>query len=175
MDCHEFQRYHPELLDDSLSAADTTRVRAHMCECTKCADQDAMLRRALLLFRNLSPIEPSRNFAEQLKRRLAEARSLGPARERARRPMLAFTAVAASLAFTAILLDSAERSTPALTLPPVLAVSPEPAATSFVSPAIAASMSVGFPVWPTLLMAEHASQSVAEAEFRFASLTHNRE
>jgi hypothetical protein len=89
--------------------------------------------------------------------------------------MLAFTAVAASLAFTAILLDSAERSTPALTLPPVLAVSPEPAATSFVSPAIAASMSVGFPVWPTLLMAEHASQSVAEAEFRFASLTHNRE
>lgn len=49
-------------------------MQAHVAECASCARQDAAVRRALLLFRNLPAIEPSPDFAARLQSRLRAER-----------------------------------------------------------------------------------------------------
>ena len=173
MDCREFQRIHPELLDEALPAVDLVRVHRHMLECQACAGRDASIRRALLVFRNLQPIEPSREFSDRLNRKLVEARD-GKKPNHLRLPVLSAFMAAAGLLLMVAVADRVRASQSRLSLPPVVATLPEPNTSPLVTPTIAASMSAGFPVWPALLMAEHASQQLADAEFRFASYTPRR-
>ena len=169
MDCREFWRIHPDLLDETLPPLKLVEAHRHMLECQRCASQDVSIRRALLVFRNLQPIEPSQQFSQRLNRRLAESR-LPRNPNQFRVPLLTAFAGAAGLVLMAVAADNV-RSQSELTLPPVLASLPAPATSHLVTPTIAASMSAGFPVWPALLMAEQASQQLADAEFRFTSYT----
>jgi hypothetical protein len=57
-----------------------------------------------------------------------------------------------------------------LQLPPVVATTPEAAASALGSPALLAAISTGMAVWPAVLMADQAPQHLATVEFREASL-----
>src|SRR5947207_13717723 len=72
MDCHEFCDKHLAFVDDTLAGIELVRMQRHIAECESCAKQDAKIRRALLLFRNLPSIEPSADFSQRLEARLKE-------------------------------------------------------------------------------------------------------
>jgi anti-sigma factor RsiW len=173
MDCREFHEHHSALLDQTLPPLQLVRAHRHLLECEKCAAQDAAVRRALLVFRNMSPIEPSRDFSRRLNQRLAEARALGPASESrlaARIPVFTSAGLMAGLVLMVAVASNMGDDNSPLTMAPVLASRPESATSQLVTPTMAASMSIGFPVWPAMMMMEQASQQIADAEFHFASL-----
>ncbi len=70
MDCHAFRRHHLAYLDDTLPGDLLVAAECHVLECAECARHDTMVRRALMLARNLPAIEPSPDFAERLQARL---------------------------------------------------------------------------------------------------------
>jgi len=74
MHCSEFREHHCSFVDDTLPGIELIRMQRHMVECAGCAEHDAHIRRALLLFRNLPTIEPSSDFSERLEARLQACR-----------------------------------------------------------------------------------------------------
>lgn len=74
MRCSEFRDLHFAYVDDTLAGVELVRVQCHLAECPPCAALDARVRRALMLARNLPPIEPSPEFTRRLEARLAAAR-----------------------------------------------------------------------------------------------------
>ena len=72
MDCREFHKKHCAFIDDTLSGIELVGVQRHIAECEDCAKHDAIVRRSLLVFRNLPRIEPSADFSERLNVRLRE-------------------------------------------------------------------------------------------------------
>jgi hypothetical protein len=174
MDCSEFRKLHPSLLDETLPALDLVRAHRHMLECVSCASQDASIRRALLVFRNLSPIEPSREFGDRLNHRLAQVRAEGTLKPSRLPSRSAFALAAGLLLMVAGANNIRSSQSSMLTLPPALATRPDPAPSQLMTPAIAASLSAGFPVWPAMMMVEHASQQLADAEFQLVSYTPRR-
>src|SRR4051812_4374129 len=72
MDCRDFCDQHLAFVDDTLAGIELVRMQRHIAECENCAKQDAKIRRALLLVRNLPPIEPSPDFTRRLEARLKE-------------------------------------------------------------------------------------------------------
>src|SRR6476646_9309029 len=75
MDCREFSDKHVAFVDDTLAGIELVRMQCHIAECGCCAKQDAKIRRALLLFRNLPSIEPSADFSTRLEARIRECQS----------------------------------------------------------------------------------------------------
>jgi hypothetical protein len=72
MDCRCFKKHHLAYLDDTLPGVDIVAMERHLLECEQCARFDTAVRRGLLLFKNLPPIEPSPDFAARLNARLRE-------------------------------------------------------------------------------------------------------
>lgn len=187
MDCRTFRRNHQAFLDDTLPGVDMAEMQQHLEHCARCAHQDANVRRALLLLRNLAPIAPSTGFADRLRARLSHEARRGPHRESAARgprgprgPSVgAFARTAASVVtlgalFALILSAEASEHTPDPRLPAVVA---SPAITidipseSIATPAFVTSMSTGMPVWPALLLADEGSLRFATTELEAASWT----
>ena len=168
MFCSEFQENHFAYIDGTMSSTDMLRAQRHMAACATCASHDASVRRALLVFRNLPTIEPSRDFSRKLNRRLAHARSTERSTG-ARVPAVSAIAIAAGLLITIVFAETARESHRTLSMPPAVATRPESSASHLFVPAIAASMTAGFPAWPAAFMVERASQQLHDAEFRFAS------
>src|SRR3954462_7890497 len=153
MDCREFCDQHLPFVDDTLPGIELVRMQRHIAECETCAKQDAKVRRALLLFRNLPSIEPSPDFSERLEPRLR--------RECAGEDLLATTqrnlrrgAIAATLASAAILgyiaaTLSRSASPRDILMPPVVANVPEAELTPITTstPAIVPSVSAGLTIW----------------------------
>lgn len=170
MDCREFQKNHVAFVDDVLPAMQMRVMERHRATCPKCARQDMLVRRSLMLVRNLPPVDVSPDFMERLNRRIAQ---LGPDARRDDRialrhlpPVAAFTALAAGLAAVAYLAletsnyfapTEVQRPVPVASIP---ALEPSP---SLASPAFVASVPTGIPVWPAVLM-------VGQSPMRFASL-----
>jgi hypothetical protein len=169
MNCSEFKALHNEFLDEMLSGVDLVRAQLHLAECKRCSDLDAAVRRALLVFRNLPPIEPSRHFSRRLNSRLVAERT--PAAiplSDMRAPIAGAFALAAGLMLMAVLAgSSADQSTPSH--PPVVAQHTQSDVAEVVGPAIAATVSAGLPAWPAVFMIERASEQLANAEFRFTN------
>jgi hypothetical protein len=134
-----------------------------------------MVRRALLVFRNLPTIEPSANFSERLNARLREARRAPDADWRLRGPGLgAFAAAALGVVAIGYLTTFAyDTINPRaqLAFAPVVTMVPETVTSPMTSSAIAASMSMGLPVWPAMLMVEQASLQFTNAEYQLMSWT----
>src|SRR5688500_580980 len=173
MDCRIFRKNHAAFVDDTLSAVDMVAGQRHLLECEECGRYDSTVRRSLLVFRNLPTIQPSADFSERLSARLAEARAM-PAREwHQRGPGLgAFAAAVVSVfSFWYVTIGGFELAnpTPALTLAPVVTMQPETIPSPMASSAIAASLSMGIPVWPAMLMAEQASLQFTNAEYQLTS------
>jgi hypothetical protein len=173
MDCRIFRKNHAAFVDDTLSAVDMVAGQCHILECEDCARYDITVRRSLLVFRNLPTIQPSAEFSARLNARLAEARSAPTMEWRQRGPGLgAFAAAVFSviaLGYVTIAGYELANPTPALSLAPVVTTLPETIPSPMASSAIAASMSMGIPVWPAMLMAEQASLQFTNAEYQLTS------
>ncbi|HEY9227537.1 MAG TPA: hypothetical protein VIP11_12860, partial [Gemmatimonadaceae bacterium] len=105
MDCREFRNKHVSFVDDLLSSVEMHAMHQHRAACPRCSKHDTMIRRSLLLVRNLPPIEPSPDFMARLNQRIEQ---LGPSAAVdvvAPRPYLpsmsAFAAIAAGVAAVA--------------------------------------------------------------------------
>ncbi len=193
MDCGSFRDNHAAFIDNALDEVELTAMRAHRAECADCAQHDATVRRALLLFRNMPMIEPSPDFGRRLNARLRQTeRSLAWSHAGARGPSWTTFAWAASgvLAAGYILVATfggpirvAARGTE-LALAPVVVTAHVPQArvdsapvgplraSPMASPAIVASVSMGMPVWPAALLAAQAPMHFAATEFQLVSLRH---
>ena len=180
MDCRSFKKKHPSFLDDTLSGIETTAMRDHLRLCAGCARQDASIRRSLFLLRNLPRVEVSDGFSERLRSRLAvEATRPEYTDSFARGPSLrAFAGLAGALLMVGLLSlaatsESEQVATAHPRLPSVVVQEVASMAvldTGDAAPAFVASLSMGMPVWPTLLLTEQSSLRFATTELRNASL-----
>lgn len=176
MDCRTFHKLHVAYVDDTLSAVDTAEVHAHVARCASCARHDTMVRRSLLLVRNLPTIEPSLDFNSRLN---AKLREIGPAGAMSQRPepfrrFHWLTAAVATIATIGTLgVASLEFMTPPpqLALAPVVASRPKPQPPPVANSAIVTSASIGLPVWPTVMTVDQAPMHFVRAEFQQASWT----
>jgi hypothetical protein len=189
MDCGSFRDNHAAFIDNALDDAELTAMRLHRAECSACAEHDATVRRALLLFRNMPMIQPSPDFGRRLNARLRSVeRSMAWHHAGMRGPSWTSFAWAASGVLAAGYVIVAAFGSRALVpvrelaLAPIIASAPMPSATidsapvgpvrtsPMASPAIVASVSMGMPVWPAALLAAQAPMHFAAAEFQLASL-----
>ena len=75
MDCKSFRKHHLAYLDDTLPGDEMRRAQQHVMGCAGCAAHDTLVRRSLLVARNLPPLLPSEQFQARLRARLAECRT----------------------------------------------------------------------------------------------------
>ena len=172
MDCRTFRKKHLAFVDDTLPGVDLVEMQRHTLECETCATHDTKIRRALLLFRNIPPIEPSPGFHERLQARLQAEGSIPVASERSARGRRLGTKVAAvasiaAVGYLGVRTIDLPREQGVLTLAPVVATQPVPvpSPTSVASSALIASVSAGTPLWPMVYLAEEAPMHFANAQF----------
>ena len=189
MDCGSFRDNHAAFIDNALDEVELAAMRTHRAECAGCAEHDATIRRALLLFRNMPMIEPSPDFGRRLNARLrATERSLAWSHAGMRGPSWTSFAWAASgvLAAGYILVatfgGAASIRQNELALAPVVVQANVPSAridsapvgplrgSPMASPTLVASVSMGMPVWPAALLAAQAPMHFAATEFSLVSL-----
>jgi hypothetical protein len=181
MDCREFRRNHVTYVDDLLPGIDLVRMERHVLECAACSRHDTMVRRALLVVRNVPRIRPSADFSERLHARIraldtstAENEDL---RSHARAGLGMFAAVATGvmaaglLTFTVVAHTGAQSRN--MMLPPVVASLPadmmDGDPSPIPAPAMVASASTGIALWPAVMAAEQAPLHFAAAELRLAN------
>lgn len=173
MDCREFQKKHFAFVDDTLPGIELVRMQMHIGDCATCARRDATIRRSLMLFRSLSPIEPSAGFSERLECRLREAKAAdaaaGSGRSRAFAAAVAMTSVV-MLGYIGVSLRHVDTQQD-ITLPPVFATLPESATEAVISPApaVVASVPAGLPIWTAALFAEQAQAHFVSADLRLTA------
>ena len=160
---------HDAYVDDTLSGLDIDRMSRHRHLCEPCARIDTRMRRALLVARNLPPIQPSATFNRRLQVRLAAERSSSPLAARHHeatsrwswRPLSlgAYSAIAAGVIMAAGLAGAATLvmapEAAVIRMHPVVATRPE-AEMSLTTPTMVASMPAGMPLWPAVLVAQQA-------------------
>lgn len=176
MDCRTFHKLHVAYVDDTLSAVDTAGMHAHVARCAPCARHDTMVRRSLLLVRNLPTIEPSLDFNSRLN---AKLREIGPASALNQRPepfrrfhwLTAAVATIATIGTLSIASLEFMAPLPQLALAPVVATRPKPQPPPVANSAIVTSASIGMPVWPTVMTVDQAPMHFVRAEFQQASWT----
>jgi hypothetical protein len=175
MDCREFSEKHLAFVDDTLAGIELVRMQRHMIECECCARQDAKIRRALLLFRNLPAIEPSKGFSDRLEARLHEVQDNDVLLATTRRNLTkgAIVATVASVAMLAYIGSTLYQAdmTRDLIMPPVVATATEPDLNPITTstPAIAVSAPAGLSIWPVALFAEEAPVRFAQSRFELAN------
>jgi hypothetical protein len=176
MDCREFSDQHLAFVDDTLAGIELVRMQLHLAECGSCAKQDAKVRRALLLFRNLPSIEPSPDFSERLEARLKASQNdnlfLTTPRSLRRSAIAATIASAMMLGYigTTLFQSDAPRD---LVMAPVVATLPEPDFTPITTsaPAIVTSVSAGLTLWPAAVFAEQVPVRFAHSSLELANYT----
>jgi hypothetical protein len=179
MDCREFRRNHVAFVDDLLPGIDIVRMQRHLLECEGCAHHDTLVRRALLVVRNIPSIQPSPEFSARLEARLRTVRAEGRTYELRGAPgrgtLGTFAALASGVAAAGLLgfaVLTADRTQDDMRLPPVVASIPadrDLEALPIPASAIVASASTGMSVWSTVFAADQAPLHLASAQFRLAS------
>lgn len=191
MDCKHFRKHHLAYLDDTLPGDLMAEAQRHVLVCDGCAAHDALVRRSLMVARNMAPalssIEPSAEFQTRLRARLAECRaerqaavagSLGDpmmppvAHNRFVSPSRTMLAMAASALIGALAFQAFRQETvPTLAMQPVMAMPPAPVARApYITPALMQAMATGNPVWPATMIVEEAPAGFVNAQYRFAEL-----
>ena len=166
MDCKAFAKRHPAFIDDTLPGVEMAAVREHLSECARCARRDAEVRRALLVLKNLPPVEVSEGFQDRLRARIEAEASAPKAPARTEGGTVKLAAAAALLiAIVGVRTwpENATQTAP-LRLPAVFASAPVAVDAEESMPAYMASMSTGIPMWPALMLAEEGPLRFAAAE-----------
>jgi hypothetical protein len=168
-------------VDDLLPGIDLVRMQRHLLECERCSHHDTLVRRALLVVRNVPEIEPSPEFSQRLQARLEALKHEAPLADRGyfRSRPGAFVALASGVlaaGVLAIMVSQHPRETPRdLAMAPVVASLPtiesDPLSSSLAPSSMVATASTGIGVWPAVLAAEQAPLHFAEAELRLVSYT----
>jgi anti-sigma factor RsiW len=173
MDCRTFRKQHLAYVDDTLPGVELVAMQRHLLECEPCAHHDALVRKSLLVARNLPTIEPSADFAMRLAARLEREKIRMRAQDYIGRPLVAargpnphtFMTVAAALVGVGYLAAaSLDWTAPPgdIALAPVVATQPElPASTPMTDAALVTSFSAGIPVWPVAYFVGQAPVSFA--------------
>jgi Putative zinc-finger len=168
MRCREFRDRHSLFVDARCSAFDENAMRDHMAVCPQCARHDTLVRRSLMIVRNLPRIQPSPDFQARLDARLRAATHVPEPRVASRPSFVAFTAIAATLAFATVAATVTLRhSAPAtIRMDPVVATLPEleSAPSPVASPALVATVPTGMSVWPGIMVATQAPMHFVAAE-----------
>lgn len=176
MDCREFRDKHVAFVDDTLAGIELVGMQCHIAECECCASQDAKVRRALLLFRNLPSIELSAGFAARLDARLKESRNIDHSSQSSqgfrRGAVVAAIASAIMIGYIGTTLYDTGRTSHFM-MPPVVATLPDADLMPITSPtpAIVASASAGFAIWPAALFAEQAPVHFANSRPELVNYT----
>ena len=187
MDCREFRKQHFAYLDDTLPGDVMSLAQQHVIQCDSCAAHDTMVRRSLMLVRNVRVIEPSAEFRRKMQARLDEARSekqqeklrlvehssSPPVRPPKMQPVMLSVFAASALVVGSIVWRDRTPQTPAQiislqTEPTIQPVNPldtvmKPAIT--VTPAMVHAMATGNPMWPATFMVDDAPSQFMNADF----------
>lgn len=182
MDCRAFRKQHFAYLDDTLPGDEMTAAQRHVMACDSCAAHDTMVRRSLILVRNMKVIEPSAQFRERMQARLNEARAdtqrarflqaevgaQSESRSRMRQPVVLSAMAAGALIMgtmawrqvtprpeTVAVAQPAPVAKPAIdtTLIPV-----------YFSPEMVQAMATGNPMWPAAIMVDDAPTQLVSGE-----------
>lgn len=169
MDCREFHDNHFAFIDDTLSGIELVAMQRHIAECTDCAKHDAVIRRSLLLFRNLPRIEPSPDFGARLNARLKEIKNEDASPFHHSKKFAATVALTSvfMLGYIGISLRDVDTSQD-IVFPPVVATLPEPEIVPIITPApaLVTSAAAGLPIWTAALFAELQPVHFASADLR---------
>jgi hypothetical protein len=165
MDCRDFQDKHALFVDLMCSAVEEKEMREHVRQCPKCSRHDTVVRRSLLLVRNLPVIEPSPDFQARLAARLRAA-AIAPVVTPVPRPSYrAFVAAAAGVAFvTYLAIGVVSRAAEPVRMMPVVATLPEAEASQMTTPTFVATVPTGMSVWPAIMVASQAQMHFVAAE-----------
>lgn len=173
MDCREFQENHFAFVDDTLPGIELVGMQMHITECERCAGQDALVRRSLMVFRSLPRIEPSPGFSTRLQAKLEAARLADEAAAQSGRSRKMAATVALSsvvmLGYIGVSLRQVD-SSKSLTLPPVVATAPQaaPVFASGPAPEMVTSVPAGLPIWTAALFAEQTPVHFASIDLTSA-------
>ncbi len=184
MDCRSFRKHHLAYLDDTLAGDLMAAAQRHILACDACAAHDTMVRRSLMVVKNMPTIEPSAAFQERLQARLAECRDerqrrgtpsatagrhalpLADLRPVWRRPRavaaIAAGAVIGTLVWRGV---SGSSAVPLVAMEPVIASQPERPEVRYVSPALLQAMATGNPVWPATVIIEEAPTGFVNVDY----------
>ncbi len=174
MDCRDFRNRHLAFTDNTLSEVEVVAMQAHLAACERCSRYDTVMRRGLLVLRNLPTIEPSPEFLDRLNLKLRHLQRADARAALYRGPSIgSFVATAASVVaigfLAAAMLNRIVSPAKDLVLAPVVATRPAPLLPPLINSDFVASASVGLPVWPAAMVAEQAPVHFADAELRLAS------
>jgi hypothetical protein len=196
MDCREFRKQHFAYLDDTMPGDDMAAAQRHIMSCDNCAAHDTMVRRSLMLVRNMSVIEPSVEFRQRMQERLSQTRAetqrekfLLAEREAVTKPRLMvsqplfMTAVAATvLVAGAVVWHQQQTLTPSSMVSMQSAQPIEPSASLasasdttqqeiYLAPGIVQAMATGNPMWPAALMVDDAAAHFVNTGFQQVKAT----
>lgn len=175
MDCRSFRKHHFAYLDDTLSGELMAAAQRHILMCDRCAEHDTLVRRSLLLARNIPMVEPSPEFRDRLRERLAECRRSDaplpplfnrPFLDNASRVVTMTTALAlfGALAWGTVTPEEA----PLIAMQPVVASEPALPASPYVSPQLMQAMATGNPVWSAAMVIEEVPTQFVNASYGFS-------
>ncbi|HEY9450259.1 MAG TPA: zf-HC2 domain-containing protein [Gemmatimonadaceae bacterium] len=171
MNCRDFRKQHLAFTDSALDDDELVAMQAHVAECQNCARYDTVVRRGLLVLRNLPTIEPAPDFLDRLNTRLGQLDRADARAAVYRGPGLgSFLAAAASMVvagFLAATLLDWTGPVRDLRLAPVITTRPAPMPSPLADFDFVASASAGLPVWPAAMMAEQAPVHFANVELQF--------
>lgn len=159
MDCRKYREGHTLFIDEKCSALESFEMRSHMRYCDACARHDAVVRRGLLMVRNLPTIEPSAGFRDRLNARLwAEARDAAHTKSAMGPTIARYAAIAAMLSGVSLAFERAVRHNHGADyrMAPVVASAPPREASPFGTTALVATVPTGMSIWPAILMASQA-------------------
>jgi len=165
MDCREFLDRHVSYVDLMCSSLEEREMREHVRSCSKCSRHDTVVRRSLLLVRNLPTILPSPDFHSRLQARLRASAAPDMGMPRPMRPSYgSFAALAAGVAFvTYLAADMLTRAPVEVRMPPVVATMPE-IESHMATPALVATVPTGMSIWPAIMVASQAQMHFVAAE-----------
>ena len=182
MDCRGFRKQHFAYLDDTLPGDTMAVAQRHVMACDSCAAHDTMVRRSLMLVRNMAVIEPSSAFRERMQARLNEARA-DTLRERLRLAEKGAPSDSRSLVRQPVMLSAVAAGVlimgtmawrQATTRPEhVAAAQPTPVRTPaidttrtpiYLTPEMVQAMATGNPMWPAAIMVDDAPAQLVNNE-----------
>ena len=164
MDCREFRDRHALYVDLMCSAVEENEMREHVRDCRSCSRHDTVIRRSLLLVRNLPVIQPSANFQARLEAKLRSATASAIVPAPMRLSYRTFAALAAGIVFVTYIAAESLTGAPApLRMTPVVATLPAVEG-HVATPTFVATVPTGMSVWPAIMAASQAQMHFVAAE-----------
>lgn len=184
MNCRRFRKLHNAFIDGRVSDREAQEIYAHLEVCARCARLNAVIRRGLLVARNLPPVHVSSGFMSRLQARLrgrddtvdtADDMTTG---RRALRVGAAILVIGAGIA-GAHGIERAHRvedTTPAghtgeVSVPSVASQRAAPATGAEKTPQFGIDLASGIPIWSGVFVAEQAADHLASTELERTDLS----